>query len=175
MDTGQEENEEERETWICPMTDDIANIIPSCADCKNKNEDKNREGNTERTKKTCKYFIRGWCRYGKNCKTGPHRIVICKYYQENKCKFGEKCINVHTKRTGQHKTEICKYFQENRCKYGDKCMNSHNEQINNEKSTSKNNNMEIKEAIQERQITKDTGGILRCSLCNTKFLSWKQQ
>ena len=67
-------------------TDDIANIISSCAECKNKIENKIREGNTERTKKACKYFLRGRCRYGKNCKTGPHRIEICKYFQEKICK-----------------------------------------------------------------------------------------
>ena len=45
-------------------------------------------------RKTCRYNIKGICKFGIRCKN-LHVPVSCKYYAENRCWFGKSCFNIH--------------------------------------------------------------------------------
>ena len=74
-----------------------------------------KEQNT--TKKTCKYFNRGFCNNFKNCEF-YHSETICELFQKNRICLKQNCQDRHPK--------PCRYWIRGDCQRGEKCAYYHN-------------------------------------------------
>ena len=65
----------------------------------------------------CKFFERGYCKYGSKCRF-RHPSRACEDFEMNLCSDGAKCEHRHPKR-------VCLYWMRGHCSEGEKCLFRH--------------------------------------------------
>ena len=93
-------------------------------------------------KKTCKYYIKGTCKYDESChfnhdkssKRQPKKHTPCRYFEKGFCIWQDKCEFLHLDKEQparkvtapiDHDKTICKPFLKGNCKKGNFCVNTH--------------------------------------------------
>lgn len=58
---------------------------------------------------------------------------VCKFFRKGKCKYGDECRFIHNNHVEEKTSSACKFFVRGNCKYGDGCRFIHNNLVKEKK------------------------------------------